>query len=122
MSNVVKFPESGRTAPAPDVENVQRGEVEPEASLSKRVLAGFGRGLRVTVFLVMYWMRMPVKFVCGLISVPMLLAFLFSMYAFPDKTNMIWLFGIFSFTAFAVSWAYDFILMALAPQDMMMSL
>jgi hypothetical protein len=52
----------------------------------------------------------------------MLLAWLFSLYAFPDKHAMVWGFGIISFVAFVIAWTYDFILMALSAQDMMRTL
>jgi len=52
----------------------------------------------------------------------MLFAWLFAWYAFPDKTTMVWGFGAISFLAFVIGWTYDFILMALSPQDMMRNL
>ena len=78
--------------------------------------------MRLPIFLVMYWLRLPVMFVCNLVSVPMLLAWLFSWYAFPDKTNMVWGFATMSFCAFFLGWVYDFVLMAIAPQDMIATL
>jgi len=74
--------------------------------------------LRLPVYLVMYWLRLPIIFVCNMISVPMLLAW----YAFPDKTAMVWGFATISFLAFVVSWSYDFILMAISPQEMFRNL
>jgi hypothetical protein len=94
----------------------------PKGSTVKAVFAWLFLLVRLPVFLVMYWLRMPIIFLCNLISIPMLLAWLFSWYAFPDKTNMVWGFAIISFVAFVFSWLYDFILMAIAPQDMMMTL
>ncbi|MDR2031389.1 MAG: hypothetical protein LBP86_03825 [Azoarcus sp.] len=82
------------------------------------VFAGLFLLLRLMIFLLMYWLRTPVIFLCNLVSIPMLLAWLFSLYAFPDKTVMVWGFGIMSFSAFVISWAYDFILMLISPQIM----
>lgn len=78
--------------------------------------------VRVPLFLVLYWLRLPVMLVCRLISVPALLAFLFSLYAFPDRHAMVTGFGVLSFGAFAALWLYDTLLMWLSPQDMMCTL
>lgn len=120
MGNIVRFPRSKRALPVPelDVEEIRK----PRAATAKAVFVWLFRVLRLFVFWVMYWLRLPVIGVCNLVSVPTLLAWLFSLYAFPDKTAMVWGFGIVSFTAFVVSWVYDFILMMLSPQDMMKSL
>ena len=53
---------------------------------------------------------------------PALLAFLFSLYAFPDKHAMVTGFGVLGFGAFAALWLYDTLLMWLSPQDMMRTL
>lgn len=78
--------------------------------------------LRTPVFLVLYWLRLPVVFLCNIVSIPMLFAWLFSLYAFPDKVAMIWGFGLMSFTAFVIAWTYDYVLMLLSPMDMIQSL
>lgn len=124
MSNVVKFPKAKRGLPALDLDaaKIKAKAAMPKAATIKGVLAWLLLLVRVPVFLVMYWLRLPVMFVCNLVSVPMLLAWLFSLYAFPDKHAMVWGFGIVSFAAFVMGWMYDFILMAIAPQDMMMTL
>jgi hypothetical protein len=77
--------------------------------------------LRLPLFLVMYWLRGLVILLCGAVSVPALLLWLFSLYAFPEKTYMTWGFGVISFGSFVLMWAYDYILTALSPQDMMRS-
>lgn len=77
--------------------------------------------LRLPLFLVMCWLRPPIALLCELISIPSLFAFLFCWYAFPIP-RMMWGIGILSFTSFALLWFYDFILMALAPYDMLRSL
>lgn len=77
---------------------------------------------RIPLFLVMFWLRLPVLLVCNLISGPMLFAWLFAWYAFPEKTAMVWGCAAFSFVAFFVSWLYDVILMLISPFDMLKTL
>lgn len=118
MNNEVKFPKAKQRLP--------EGEPAPRARAHRMKKEPPKRGLlswawlivRLPLFFVMYWMRLPIVGICNLVSIPTLLAFLFSLYAFPDKTQMVWLFGITSFLAFFIAWIYDFILMALSPQDM----
>jgi hypothetical protein len=73
--------------------------------------------VRVSVFVVMYWLRFPIVSLCNWVATPCLLAWLFSWYAFPEKTQMVWSFAGMSLAAFAVAWLYDVVLMALSPQD-----
>lgn len=75
--------------------------------------------VRWPVFLAMCWLRPPIVFVCNLVSIVGLMAWLFSWYAFPEKPEMVWGICIASFGAFFIAWAYDFILMAISPEDMM---
>lgn len=129
MSNVVKFPKRVRR-PA-QARTGREGLVRVPRLDESKPAPGFGlRGalrvflavLRVPLFLVLYWLRLPVMLLCQFVSVPMLFAFLFTLYAFPDKTPMVVGFGVVSFVAFAVLWTYDLVLMALSPQDMMRTL
>lgn len=122
MSNVVKFPKASRALPALDLDTAKLKAAMPKAATVKGVFAWLFLLVRVPLFLVMYWLRLPIIFLCNLVSVPMLMAWLFALYAFPDKTAMVWGFGIVSFAAFVIAWTYDFILMALSPQDMMLTL
>lgn len=122
MSNVVKFPKGKRALPALDLDATKLKAAMPKAATIKGVFAWLFLLVRLPLFLVMYWLRLPIIFLCNLVSIPMLLAWLFAWYAFPDKTAMVWGFGIVSFLAFVIAWTYDFILMAISPQDMMMTL
>jgi hypothetical protein len=122
MGTVTKFPKAKRPALALDLDTEKLKASMPKASTVKSVFAWLWFAVRMPVFLVLYWLRLPVLFVCGLVSFPMLLAWIFAWYAFPDKTEMVWGFAIVSFVAFAVSWVYDFVLMALSPQEMMRTL
>ncbi|SMB33143.1 membrane protein of unknown function (plasmid) [Sterolibacterium denitrificans] len=124
MSNIIKFPKpkGQRALPALELDAEKIKKAMPKASTVKGVFAWLFLLVRLPLFLVMYWLRLPIIFLCNLVSIPMLLAWLFALYAFPEKSAMVWGFGIASFAAFVVSWAYDFILMAISPQDMMMTL
>lgn len=121
-ANIVKFPKPKRPLPALDLDTSKLKKAMPKASTVKGVLAWVWLVVRLPIFLVLYWLRLPVVFLCNLISIPMLLVWLFTLYAFPDKTAMVWGFGFISLGAFVISWFYDFILMAISPQDMMRTL
>jgi hypothetical protein len=126
MSNVLKFPK--KKFQGPPVERLKRIDLAalkaaaPSRASLRCALAVAWMLVRVPLFLVMYWLRLPVMLVCNFVSIPALSAFLFSLYAFPEKTNMVWGFGVVSFGAFVVLWIYDFVLMLLSPQDLVKSL
>lgn len=122
MSNVLKFPKTKRSLPAFDINSPKIKAMFPKGSTAKSILVWVWLIVRLPVFLLMYWLRLPVIFLCNLISFPMLLLWLFALYAFPDKHSMVWGFGTISFLAFVIGWTYDFILMAISPQDMIKSL
>lgn len=122
MNNVLKFPKAKQSLPALDINSDKIKAKLPKGSTVKAVLAWTWLIVRLPVFLLMYWLRLPVIFLCNLVSIPMLLLWLFALYAFPDKHAMVWGFGTISFLAFVIGWTYDFILMAISPQDMMKSL
>lgn len=122
--NVIKFPK----APVRDLDELDNapildGDAEEEGaeardSKGKRAMYAIGRGLRFVLFIVMYWLRLPIVGLCSIVSVVMLFATLFAMYAFPDKSNMVWSFGVTSLTTFFIAWCYDFVLMKLSPMPM----
>jgi hypothetical protein len=78
--------------------------------------------IRTPAFLVLYWLRFPVMLLCNFVSFPAMVAFLFALYAFPDKTNMVTALGVVSFGAFAVLYFYDFLLMSLSPREILRTL
>lgn len=121
-NNVVKFPKTKQSLPAFDLTTDKIKAAMPKPSTIKGVFAWLWLAVRLPVFLVMYWLRLPVIFLCNLISVPMLLAWLFAWYAFPEKPQMVWSFATVSFVAFVIAWSYDFVLMAISPQDMINTL
>lgn len=123
MSNVVKFPKTKRPMPIFDINLVNTvKEKIPKNFSVKGALTWLWCAVRLPIFLIMYWLRLPIVFICNLVSIPMLFAWLFAWYAFPDKAAMVWGFGAVSFAAFVVGWIYDFLLMALSPQDIMRTL
>lgn len=122
-NNVLKFPNKTKSFKPPVDIDTERIKEALKPIGEKRATAKFFflwvlYIIRLPVFLILYWLRLPVVFVCNLISIPMLCAWLFAWYAFPDKTHMVWGFATLSFTAFVVAWCYDFVLMAISPQDM----
>jgi hypothetical protein len=121
MANIVKFPKEKKPAPlAVTMEHVKAAM--PRGSTVLAILAWAWCIVRLPLFLVLYWLRGPVRLLCSLISGPMLVAWLFSLYAFPDKQFMVWGFAIMSFGAFVIMWVYDLLLMALSPMDMIQTL
>lgn len=73
--------------------------------------------IRIPVYLILLWTRLPVVLICNAISFPFMLVWLFSLNAFPDKKEMVWGFAAISFGAFIISLLYDWALMLAAPHD-----
>lgn len=125
MADVLKFPKKIKP---PRVSRVMRSDIErikanaPARDTLIGVLGFVWMLVRIPVFLVLYWLRLPVMLVCNFVSIPALFAFLFSWYAFPDKTRMVVAFGVVSFGAFVILWIYDYVLMLLSPQDLVKTL
>jgi uncharacterized MAPEG superfamily protein len=120
-NNVVKgnFPKSRRSLPGLHLSAGKIKAAMPKASTVKGIFAWLWLAVRLPLFLVLYWLRLPVTMVCNLISVPLLLAFLFGLlFALPEYRSMVWGVGCVSFVAFALHWAYDSLLMWLSPDNM----
>lgn len=122
VRNILKFPKVKRSLHALNLDAHKIKAAMPKVTEVKTAFAWLWLIVRLPVFFIMYWLRLPVIFICNLVSIPMLLVWLFALYAFPDKHAMVYGFGIISFLAFLIAWTYDFILMAISPQDMMKSL
>jgi len=122
--SVIKFPKKYKPPPVAPLTkpDIARMKAAVPWSTVRGILSFAWMIIRVPVFLVLYWLRLPVMLVCNLISMPALLAFLFSWYAFPEKTHMVVAFGVVSFAAFALLYLYDVVLMSLSPQEMMRTL
>lgn len=122
MGTVYKFSKSERPIPVLPVDKAALKSSMPKASTVLGVLSWLWWIVRLPLFLVLYWLRLPIVFVCNLISIPAFIGWIIALYAFPDKTVMVWLFGLMSFTAFALSWFYDYVLIALSPQEIIRTL
>jgi hypothetical protein len=107
MSNIVKFPSQPQE---------QDGDTMEGANQSRSKLAWLWAVVRLPLFLVLYWLRGPVVFLCNLVAGPAFLVFLFGLYFLPEHRAMVWGVGGMSFAAFAMRWAYDSLLMWLSPE------
>jgi len=116
MSNVVKFPKGRAHAPASNC----KAEGKTPLPGRKRCAAcqALWAAFRVSLFLVLYWLRMPLVLVCSVVTLPMFLLAVFAWYAFPEKPQMFGSFGAVSFTAFVILYGYDLLLAWLLPQKM----
>lgn len=120
MTNAFNFPTKIKK---PRVSRVMRADIDrlhaalPPRQTLRGILAVAWLIVRIPLYLVLYWLRLPVMLVCNFVSIPALFAFLFAWYAFPEKTTMVVAFAVVSFGAFTILWVYDFVLMALAPHD-----
>jgi hypothetical protein len=121
MSNVLKFPKPETEVQKPNLAQVIAAIPEKSGKV-KGALAVVWMIVRLPVFLIMYWLRLPITWLCSTVSVLTLFGFLFAWYAFPEKTTMVWGLAGMSFATFLIVWTYDLILMALSPQEMMKTL
>ena len=118
MRNVLKFTKALALAPVTPADQQMGVKARSGWAAMWLVIGWVWLVLRVPIFLLLYWLRLPIQFVCNLVALPMLLLCLFSLYAFPDKQEMVWGSGVISFLAFTLAWIYDWLLMAIAPQGM----
>ena len=126
MSNIVRFPkrpEAPQTAEL-DTDSIKAAVRLPRPS-PPALLAWLWRLLRLPLFLVLYWLRLPIVAVCNLISRPALLAFMGGFFLIPAASphrHIVWVFGGVSLAAFALGWLYDSLLLALAPEGVVIGL
>lgn len=122
MAKVLKFPgahspshDSGDDHAADFSEHTDDARAKPQ---SKAVLAAtyFYKTVKFLLFMVMYWLRLPIVAICGILSFVCFLGFLFAWYAFPE-TAMVKAFGWTSFVSFVFMWTYDFVLFRMADSD-----
>lgn len=121
-NNVYHFPRRlpGAVEPmAPANDDAPVGDPRPAGG---RFLGAILYGLRYFVFLVLFWLRGPIVGLAGFLSVVSLIGFLVAFFFLPEKKEMVWGCGVFSFVSFAFVWGYDRLLMALSPVDMIQSL
>ena len=126
MGIIVRFPKRPE-GPQPaelDADSI-KAAIRPPYPTLPGLLAWLWRLLRLPLFLVLYWLRLPIVGLCNLVSVPAFLAFLagfFFIDAASQHRPMVWAFGGFSFAAFALGWLYDSLLLALAPEGVVIGL
>ncbi|ENO90949.1 inner membrane protein [Thauera sp. 28] len=125
MGNIIKFPKRPDDEAAElDAEGI-RAAIRPPRPTPAAVLAWLWRLLRLPLFLVLYWLRMPIVGLCRLVSGPALLCFLAGFFFFGSDSphrHIVWVFGGVSFTAAALAWFYDSLLLALAPEGVFIGL
>lgn len=126
MGNIVRFPKRPE-GPQPvelDADSI-KAAIRPPRPTLPGLLAWLWRLLRLPLFLVLYWLRLPIVGLCNLISVPALLAFMAGFFFIAGDSPhrpIVWLLGGVSFTAFSLGWFYDSILLALAPEGVFIGL
>ncbi len=115
MGNIVKFPKRPE-GPQPaelDADSI-RAAIRPPRPTLPGLLAWLWRLL-----------RLPIVGLCNLVSVPALLAFLAGFFFIGSDSphrHIVWVFGGVSFTAAALAWFYDSLLLALAPEGVVIGL
>lgn len=87
--------------------------------MGKQLGLGAWSVARSALFMVMFWLRWLVVGLARILSMLLLVAFLFTWYSMPEAKEMLWTFGLGSFGAFVVMYGYDALLFALAPPDFM---
>lgn len=126
MSNIVRFPkrpEAPQTAEL-DADSIKAAVRPPRPSLPA-LLAWLWRLLRLPLFLVLYWLRLPIVAVCNLTSGPAFMAFLAGLFlidAGSPHRPIVWFLGGVSFVAVSLGWLYDSLLLALAPEGVVIGL
>jgi hypothetical protein len=126
MGNIVKFPKRPE-GPQPaelDADSI-KAAIRPPRPTLPGLLAWLWRLLRLPLFLVLYWLRLPIVGLCNLVSVPALLAFLAGFFLIPSDApirGLVWFVGGVSLAAFALGWLYDSLLLALAPEGVVIGL
>lgn len=125
MGNIVKFPNGVAVPAAATDEPDHQGAAQRQRAGFLGVLLRLLSLLRLPLFLVLYWLRFPVLMVCNFVFVPALLAFLAGLWLshhVPQYRAMVWGVGGLSFAAFVLRWAYDSLLIWLAPADFVLAL
>lgn len=126
MGNVVRFPKRPE-GPQPaelDADSI-RAAIRPPRPPLPGLLAWLWHLLRLPLFLVLYWLRLPIVGLCNLVSVPALLAFLAGLILLPSDEplrGLVWFVGGVGLSAFALAWFYDSLLLALAPDGVVIGL
>lgn len=74
--------------------------------------------LRYVLYIMMLWLRVPLKLLLNGLSAICFMCFLLAWMVLPGaQQSVVWGLGIISLGAFAIGVAYDFIMMTIAPAD-----
>lgn len=115
-------PTDGRTAANDDPEPVADGPPAPRKA-GTRAVAGAIYGVRYALFLLLMWVRGPLRFLLGLVGVPALFALplLALGYDGANKGELLLLCAGAGFGAFVLAWFYDSIVLALSPEPIFLN-
>ena len=126
MTNIVQFPLKTKKKityrPAINVDARDGVGLATNAPVFKKTLSFLWNFVRLPLFFVMYWLRLPVMAVCKLVSVGSLLGWLVALVVIPNDTHRVWGMAIISLSFFIIEWTYDYFLMMLSPQEMIKTL
>jgi hypothetical protein len=126
MNKIVKFPIRSERLQSAELDAGRiKATMRPQRLTLFGLLAWLWRLLRLPLFLVLYWLRPLIMAVCSLVSTPALLCFIASFFFIAGESPhraIVWVFGGVSFTAFALGWFYDSLLLALAPDGLVIGL
>ena len=85
---------------------------------AKTLLLALIKGARYILYIIMLWLRVPLKLLLNGLSAICFLCFILAWIIMPAaQQGTVWGLGLISLGAFAVSATYDFIMMAVAPTD-----
>ena len=124
MANIIKFPKEKGSAPQQiEVKPARVREAQAQHDAPSAAWGWLWMIVRVPLFLVLYWLRAPVMFLCEIIWLPSLLIWIFLLFVWPEKNAVVvWGFAVISFSTCVLMWLYDSLLMALSPQDIVRTL
>lgn len=123
MGTVVQLNRGG-PRPDPAVARASRAEA---ADRAKRAMLMAGMGalgvLRYAVFLVLLFLRRPVRFVLNLAATGGFLALVLMALGMhgPDKARMLWITGGMTFACVSLAWFYDTLVLRLSPQPLILT-
>ncbi|CAM2164727.1 conserved membrane hypothetical protein [Burkholderia latens] len=124
MSNVIPFRRGKAASPEAATES-QREAVRAAASILRGAGVGAAKFIRYAAFLLLLWLRRPVRFMLMIVAFPALLAFGLMWAGLSghtgNKAQMMAAIGGIGFAAFALSWLYDTILLRLAPHPIFLT-
>lgn len=120
-----RFPPEGGRAAANDAPAPAGGEppADVRRSAGMRAVSGVLYGIRYALFLLLMWVRGPLRFLLGLVGVPALLALPLVAFGYEgaNKGELLLLCGGAGFGSFVLAWFYDSIVLALSPEPIFLN-